>query len=162
MYTNTKMCLLVLFIMLGVANITLAASSVTQSVNFQVSAVNEITVAGAPSLTINTGTAGSDLSDVTAAATYSITTNGSGKKITGQITTGGDMPSGTALKINLTAPTGGTSALTQTLISTGSVDLVTGVTKTLGSGLGITYTFSASVAAGEVSGSRTVTLTITN
>jgi hypothetical protein len=147
-------------LVLGLSSLALAGSTATQSVTYEVQAINEISVSGDPgSLIINTATAGSEPNDATDnSTTYAITTNGSNKKITGEIDTA--MPTDVTLKVNLQAPTGGTSAGAVTLTST-AADLVTGISTVAQSGLTITYTLSATVDAGVVaSASKTVTLTI--
>jgi hypothetical protein len=138
-----------------------AGPTANQNVSFQIGAINELAVSGNPStLIINSATAGSQPNPATdATTTYALTTNGSGKKITGQIDT--NMPTGTALKVLLAAPSGASSTQ-QTLSSTTAVNLVTGVAKKAESGLGISYEFDATVDAGELSDSRTVTFTLTN
>lgn len=143
---------------LGTGTVVLADNSATQDVDYQVQAINEITVSGTPSLTISTATAGSQPDDATGNATYDITTNESNKKITAAINT--DMPANTTLKVNMAAPTGATGGGTLEL-STTAVDAVTGISTVAESGLGITYTLSATVAAGVLSSAtKTVTFTI--
>ena len=138
---------------------SLSAQTATQSVAFQVDAINQISVAGSPSLVINTATAGSNPTQASAAATWAVTTNQTGAKITASI--GSAMPTGLTLQVSLTAPTGGTSAGAQTL-STVAVDVVTGITKLAQSGIAIGYTLDATPTAGVItSTSRTVTYTIT-
>jgi hypothetical protein len=137
-----------------------SGSSATQTVTFEVQAINEITASGNPgALTISTATAGSQPDDATdATTTYNITTNGTTKKITGAVDV--NMPANVTLKANLTAPTGGTSAGATTL-TTVAADLVTGITQKAETAKTITYTLSATVAAGVVaSDTRTVTLTV--
>ena len=72
------------------------------------------------------------------------------------------MPAGLTLTANVAAPTAaGSSAGAQTL-STIAVDVVTGITKLAEGGLNVTYSLSATPAAGVVSSTtRTVTYTIT-
>ena len=66
------------------------------------------------------------------------------------------------LKANLAAPTGGTSAGDVTL-SNVAADVVTAITKRAETAKTITYTLSATVAAGVVaSAQKTVTLTLTD
>ena len=135
------------------------AQTATQSVTFQVDAVNQIALSGSPSLVINTATAGSNPTQASAAATWAVTTNQSGAKITASINSA--MPAGLTLQVNLSAPAGGSSAGAQTL-STTAVDVVTGITKLAQSGIAVGYTLDATPAAGVVSStSRTVTYTIT-
>ncbi|HEX2080170.1 MAG TPA: hypothetical protein VHG08_20885 [Longimicrobium sp.] len=135
------------------------AQTATQTVSYEVTAINEISVTGSPSLVINDATAGSGLTSATASGTYAITTNQTNRKITAQLDT--NMPSGVTLAVTLAAPTGGTSAGAVSL-STTAQDVVTGVSNANQSGLSIGYTLSATVAAGVVpAGNRTVTYTIT-
>jgi hypothetical protein len=147
---------LFLFASAGVAG----AQSATQTVTFQVSAINQVSVTGSPSLTITTAAAGSTPTPATdASATWAVTTNQSTAKITASIPTA--MPTGLTLSANLTAPTGATSAGLKALGVT-AVDMVTNVTKVAQGALGITYQLDATLAAGVVaSGSRLVTYTIT-
>jgi hypothetical protein len=145
-------------LMVGAASAA-SAQTATQTVTFQVDAINQIAFSGSPSLVINTATAGTDPSAATAAATWAVTTNQSGAKVTASI--GSAMPAGVTLSVNLAAPTGATSAGAQALGTT-AVDVVTGITKIAQGTLGVTYTLSATAAAGVVSStSRTVTYTIT-
>ena len=136
-----------------------SAQTATQTVTFQVDAINQIAFSGSPSLVVNTATAGSNPTSATAAATWAVTTNQTGAKITASI--GSAMPAGVTLSVNLTAPTGGSSAGAQSLTTT-SVDLVTGITKIAQGSLNVNYSLAATAAAGVVgSTTRTVTYTIT-
>jgi X-X-X-Leu-X-X-Gly heptad repeat protein len=136
-----------------------SAQTANQIVTFQVDAINQIAFVGSPSLVINTATAGSNPTSATAAATWAVTTNQTGAKITASI--GSNMPAGLTLSVNLSAPAGGSSAGAQSL-STGAVDLVTGITKLAQGALGVSYSLDATLAAGVVaSTTRTVTYTIT-
>ena len=143
-----------------VASAAAFAQTATQIVTFQVNAINQISVAGAPSLTITTAVAGSAPTSVTDnVSTWAVTTNQSTAKITGSLSAA--MPAGLTLSANLGAPAGATSAGLTALTAT-AVDLVTGITKLNASGLGLTYQLDATSAAGVVSSStRTVTYTIT-
>src|SRR5438034_5873783 len=123
--------------LLVVASRALSAQTATQVVTFQVDAVNQVAFSGSPSLVINTATAGSNPSNATAAATWAVTTNQTGAKITASI--GSNMPAGLTLSANLSAPAGGTSAGSQAL-STIAVDLVTSITKLAQSGVSALYT----------------------
>ena len=62
-----------------------SAQTANQTVTFQVDAINQIAFVGSPSLVINTATAGSNPTSATAAATWAVTTNQSGAKITASI-----------------------------------------------------------------------------
>ena len=155
---NTKNILATLAFMIG-ASSAAAAQTATQTVTFQVDAINQIAFSGSPSLVINTATAGSAPTAATASASWAVTTNQSGAKITASI--GSNMPAGLTLTASLAAPTGGSSAGAQSL-STTAVDLVTSITKLAEGSLGVTYSLSATPAAGVVSSTtRTVTYTIT-
>lgn len=145
--------------LLVVAAGTASAQSATQDVGFEVQAINEISVSGTPSLTISgVQSAGDAPTSATASATYAITTNETNRKITVAIDS--DMPSEVTLTAALTAPTGATSAGAVTL-GTIAVDAVTGISTLNETGLGITYTLSATAKAGVVpAGTRTVTYTI--
>ena len=156
--------LIVLGLIFGVSGKTMAAGTANQTVQFQVTAIDEISVSGDPgALAVTNAAAGSEPTQVSdATTTYNITTNGTSRKITGQITSGGAMPANTTLQLNLAAPTGGTSQGDVTLLDSAASDLVTGISQKAESNLTITYKFGATVAAGVVSSSsRTVTLTLT-
>ncbi|MCX5752588.1 MAG: hypothetical protein NTW97_02945 [Candidatus Krumholzibacteria bacterium] len=137
-----------------------AADNAPQTITYQVSAINEITVSGNPgALIVVTAVPGAQPTAVTdATTTYAITTNIATKKITGAINTA--MPANTSLKVTLVAPTGGTSS-GQVTLTASAQDLVTGITTLAESGLGISYNFSATLAAGVVaSAQKTMTLTV--
>ena len=154
---NTKKILAAMAFMIGASSAS--AQTATQTVTFQVDAINQVAFSGSPSLVINTATAGSAPTAATAAATWAVTTNQSGAKITASI--GSNMPAGLTLTASLAAPTNASSAGAQSL-STTAVDLVTGITKLAEGALGVTYSLSATPAAGVVSSTtRTVTYTIT-
>jgi hypothetical protein len=155
---NAKKIFSTIALMLSAASAA-SAQTATQTVTFQVDAINQIAFTGSPSLVINTATAGIDPTAATASATWAVTTNQTGAKITASI--GSNMPAGLTLSTNLTAPAGGSSAGAQSL-TTVAVDVVTGITKLAQGSLNVTYSLSATAAAGVVSSaSRTVTYTIT-
>ena len=136
-----------------------AQTTAPQTITLQIDAINQIAFGGSPSLVVNSATAGSNPSSVTAAGTWAVTTNQSGAKITGSLNTA--MPAGVTLSVNLAAPSGATSAGSQSL-STTAVDLVTAITKVAQGSMSVTYTLAATAAAGVVaSTTRTVTYTIT-
>ena len=136
------------------------AQTANQTVTFAVNAINQIAFVGAPSLTITTAVAGSAPTSATDnTASWAVTTNQTGAKITASIPT--IMPAGLTLSSSLAAPAGATSVGFLAL-STTAVDLVTGITKLAQGALGVTYKLDATVAAGVVlSGTRVVTYTIT-
>lgn len=139
----------------------------TQTVTFQVDAINELAVSGNPSLTVNSATAGSAPDAATdASTTWAITTNESSKKVAGDIDSA--MPTGVTLELDMQAPTQsdgsvtGTSAGALSLGTTGQ-DLVTGITTAESSGRTLTYTLTATTDAGTVANTtRTVTLYLVN
>jgi hypothetical protein len=131
----------------------------TQTVTFQVDAINQIAFTGSPSLVVNTAVAGNAPNNATSAVTWAVTTNQANAKITASLNA--NVPANVTLTVSLAPPTGATSAGAQSL-STTSVDLVTGITRLAESALAVTYTLSATAAAGVVaSTTRTVTYTIT-
>lgn len=137
-----------------------ATMATTQTVTFQVNAINQIAFSGAPSLTITTAVAGSAPTSVTdATSSWAVTSNQTGAKITASIPLA--MPAGLTLSSNLVAPAAATSAGFLSL-STVAVDLVTGITKLAQGALGVSYKLDATPAAGVVASStRVVTYTIT-
>jgi hypothetical protein len=136
------------------------AQSTTQTVSFSISAINQIAFVGAPSLTVTAAAPGAGPSSVTdATATWAVTTNQSGAKITASIPA--VMPAGLTLSSSLAPPAGAASAGFQAL-TTVAVDLVTGITKVAQGLMVVTYRLDATPAAGVVSsGTRIVTYTIT-
>ena len=144
----------------GVISNVYGADNDNQTVTYQVSSIDEISVSGNPAaLNVITAVPGSQPTAATDASTsYSITTNNSSKKITCSIDSA--MPANTTLGVTLVAPTGGSSAGQITLTTTAQ-DMVTGISTLAESGLTITYEFSATLAAGIISSStRTATYTI--
>ena len=138
---------------------TAFAQTATQTVTFQVDAINQIAVTGTPSLRITTASAGSAPTTVTASGTWAVTTNQTNAKITASIPTA--MPNGLTLSADLGAPAGATGAGAKALGTT-AVDLVTGITKLNATGLTLNYTLDATPTAGVVtSATRVVTFTIT-
>lgn len=139
----------------------IAGTTASQTVTFSIGAINEIAVSGNPgAMSVSGATAGAQPSSVTdATTTFAVTTNQSGQKITGAINTA--MPTGTTLDLTLGAPSGATSTGAVAL-STTATNLVTGISTLVSLSNAITYNFSATAAAGQVSSSsRTVTLTLT-
>ncbi len=136
------------------------AQTATQTVTFAVNAINQIAFVGAPSLTITTAVAGSAPTSVTdATASWAVTTNQTGAKITASIPTA--MPAGLTLSSSLAAPALATSAGFLAL-GTVAVDLVTGITRLAQGSLGVSYRLDATAAAGVIaSATKVVTYTIT-
>jgi hypothetical protein len=143
-----------------VASTAAMGQTATQTVTFQVDAINQIAVTGSPTLEISTAVAGSAPTSVTSSGnTWAVTTNQTGAKITGSIAS--NMPAGLTLSATLGAPAGATSAGIKAL-SAVATDLVTSITKLNASALALTYQLDATAAAGVVTSStRLVTYTIT-
>jgi hypothetical protein len=120
-----------------------------------------LSTSGSPApLVISSATAGSDLVAVTSnAAIYHITVkNAAGiKKITAQLDL--PMPAGTSLTAMLSAPLGAVSLGPVTLDTTPR-DVVTNIARVANVAGTITYSFAASVTAGVLLASRTVTYTV--
>lgn len=136
-----------------------SAQTATQTVTFEVQAINQISVSGNPStLSVNTATAGSaPTSASNNSTTWAITTNELSKKVTAAINS--NMPTGVTLSVNLAAPTGASSSTVS--LSTVAGDAVTGISQLNQGSLIITYTLAATTTAGTVaSTSRTVTFTV--
>jgi len=135
------------------------AQTATQVVRFEVNAVNQIGVSGAPApLVINTATPGSAPASITAGGTsYAITTNEANKKITASVDQ--PLPAGVTLEVQLAAPSGAASA-NYVSLGTSSADLVTGISSISAASLPITYRLSATPAVQMSAQARTVTFTI--
>jgi hypothetical protein len=147
-------------LMLTAAAATAGAQS-TQTVNFQVQGINQVSFTSTPvTLTITTAVAGSDPTPVTdASSVWAITTNQSNAKISASINSA--MPAGVTLSVGLAAPAGATNAGTVALTAVPQ-DLVTAITKVKATGQAVTYTLAATTAAGVIaSDSRVVTYTLT-
>ncbi len=146
--------------LLGCAASLDAATTANATVTYTISSIDSISVSGNPgSMTINSATAGSNPTAATdATTTYSVTTNNSARKVTGQLASA--MPSGVTLSVTLGAPSGGTSAGAVSL-TTAAQNLVTGISSVAQGSLTITYSLSATLAASQVSGAtNTVTYTL--
>ena len=155
-----RMVLVLCFMGLGFPTLG-QAQTVSHTVTIIVNAINLLAITGSPTLTVNSGTAGSQPADATdATSTYAITTNETSKKITASINS--SLPTGITLSTNLAAPSGATSA-GNTPLATSSSDVVTNISTVAQSGLAITYTLSATASGGVISStSKTVTYTLTD
>jgi hypothetical protein len=157
---NVGLLLMAMVLTSLITGMAQAQSTATQTVSFQISQIDTISVSGNPGTLIITTIPGT-VSDST--TTYSFSTNGSNRRITGQITSGGAMPTNTLLRIALQAPAGGGSTTgIQTLSDSSAVTLVTGISTLAETGRQITYTFVANSGAPVISptDTRVVTLTI--
>ena len=155
-YTVTS---LVLFGAVFGAPIGWSGNTATQTVSLEVLAINELAVSGSPSLmSIGTATAGSQPTPATNSATsYLITTNSPNRKIQAKVDS--TLPANTSLVVSLAAPTGATP-VSNVALSTTDQDVVTGINTLIDAGKAISYQFNATVAAGLISTSRTVTFTL--
>jgi len=157
-FTTGMVLLLLHCVFCGIAH---AAASDTQTVTFEVDAINELNLDENPAaLVINSATAGSQPDTREQATSYDITTNcaANGKKLTAILNSA--MPVGTTLAINPSAPTGGTANSYVTL-SAAAADIVTGIDAVAEANIALSYRLTATVAAGVLaSDTRTVTVTI--
>ncbi|MBI4859401.1 MAG: hypothetical protein HY815_03965 [Candidatus Riflebacteria bacterium] len=138
-----------------------AGNTASQTVTFEVRAVNEVSVSGNPDqLEILTATAGSQPdAAVDATTTYSLTTNGRNRKLTAVLDSG--LPPNVNLRVALAPMAGATSPGTVELSSVAAADVLTGITSARGTGLGVRYTLTADAAAGKMAPSiRVVKLTL--
>lgn len=145
---------------LSLAASPLQAQSASQTVVFEVKAVNEVGVTGAPNLVIDSAKPGeSTLSAQSTGNTWSVTTNQTHAKITAALDE--DMPAGMTLSAELAAPSGAQSAGMKPLGTT-PVDMVTSISRLNQSGLPLVYELDAVASlAHNAKGSRAVTYTIT-
>lgn len=137
----------------------LSQVSLTQAVTVSVQEINELSISSDVNLIISTSTPGSGPNPASdATATFSLTTNGASKKITGHVDA--NFSPGITLRALLAAPAPGIA--TEQTLSDVATDLVTGFGQVAVADLGITYTATASIAVppngpGE---NRIVTLTL--
>lgn len=116
--------------------------------------------AGPPLLRVNSAAAGFEPNPVTGTATITVAAQKANKpqQVTAQLNA--PMPAGLTLTLEMTAPTGATSSGTVTLDATARA-LMGNITNTTPETETLTYTFTATTAAGVVAAdSRTVTFTI--
>ncbi|MFH1452367.1 MAG: hypothetical protein ABIH00_00065 [Armatimonadota bacterium] len=155
-------CILAFLFVAGTAVPVFCGTEDTSLLTIQVQSISELSVSGAPSnLAVSSAVAGSQPVQVADnSTTYSVSTNGTNKIITGQLNA--DMPTGVTLYVNLAAPTGASSAGDVPLTNLAQ-NLVTGITGLAASSKIITYKFSANVTAGTMGlSSRTLTFTLTD
>jgi hypothetical protein len=159
-FFTTGMVLLLLHCgLFGIAN---ADNTDTQVVTYIIDNIAELEVTGTPTMQIVAPAAGDQPADDTDATTsYALTINGVNKKVTGQITTGGNMPDDTTLAINLAVPSGASEGAT--LLSTVAADLTNSMTPIADADSAITYVFHATVDADPIpapGAAKTITLTV--
>lgn len=122
---------------------------------------DSFSLSGNPStLTVSTATAGQQPNSATNnSTTYNLSTTTTVRSILGRV--GLSMPSGLTLSVQLAAPTGATSAGSKSMTTTNQTLVSSIPTNTIQNNLTVTYTFSATAAASQVTnGSRTLTLTL--
>lgn len=139
-----------------------SAQTATQSVSLTVSKVYRIAISGgALSMTISTGTAGTDaLTAATASSTYAITQNSLlSPKITAHMDAA--MAKG-KLFIQLAAGLGSSPGSVEITNATsgGAVNVVTAMSAGAMTGQSIGYTFQANASEGTFTDNKTVTLTV--
>jgi hypothetical protein len=136
------------------------AQSAAATVTFEVQAISEMSLSGSPAaLTISAATPGDPPTPaVDQSTTWAITTNEAGRKVTAAID---PLPEGVNLSVLLAAPPGATG-LGAVQLEASARDVVIDIPAVQASGLPITYSLSASAAAGVVPSATTVvTYTIT-
>jgi hypothetical protein len=145
---------------LMLAGLAGTAHAQTQTVNIQVSAISVMSLApGTPTLIVSTAVAGVDPTPATATSQYNVTTNQTNQKIMAHINTA--MPAGMSLDVALAAPATGTSNGAVVLTTTDQ-NVVNSIAPVAAPTLGLTYTLSATAAAGTLAATtRLVTYTIT-
>jgi len=158
---------MVLGFVLVFGRIAIAANTATQSVSAVLPGINELSATGSPTLTVAAPAAGDDLAAVTdsSSSTYQFTTNQNSRKITGQITTGGDMPTGLTLDVTLTTTglaSGSWSAVSNVVLDSTAKTLATGGKGRTGTVKAITYVLTPTLDADPATYNRTITLTLTS
>ncbi|MFH1452504.1 MAG: hypothetical protein ABIH00_00810 [Armatimonadota bacterium] len=156
-----KKLLIVLIAIAFMSAAAFAGSTDTQTVYFEIDAINEIAFDADETLTINAATAGSEPDEDSVVCKYAITTNDTtGKKITGALNV--NMPTATMINIETDAPSTGSTAGEKTLNTTAQ-DLVTSIETVAQSSINYTLYLDANVNAGlPADGSRVITFTLTD
>ncbi|MFH1452453.1 MAG: hypothetical protein ABIH00_00515 [Armatimonadota bacterium] len=156
-----KKLIIVLIAIAFMSATAFAGSTDTQTVYYEIDAINEISMGTDCTLTVDTATAGSQPDADSLFKPYNITTNETaGKKITAVLNS--NMPSNVTLSLEMAAPATGASAGVKYLTSTAQ-DLVTSIETVAESSIQTTLSLSAAVAAGlPADGSRVITYTLTD
>jgi hypothetical protein len=142
---------------------TVAQVTANHVVTLNVNAVRLLSVSGTPTLTIAAGTVGSnDLTTVTDnSSTYSLTQNASATaKVTAALNTA--LGVGYKLQINAANSTGGVSQGTLDISDATAKTVLLGLPKGAYSAQVITYTFDAKASSGTFTGTKTMTLTLSD
>ena len=149
--------------LLGAGSMTATAQQATQSVTIVVEEVNNLAVVADVVLPATSEHPAPE-SAVAPDATYAFSTNGFGKKITGQL--GARGTTDLSLDVALAAPAAsGSSVGSRTLDRANAMDLVTGLSSVTQSGLGVRYTVSSTAGTdvpSQPGEPQTVTFTMTD
>ncbi|MFH1453387.1 MAG: hypothetical protein ABIH00_05340 [Armatimonadota bacterium] len=135
-----------------------AGTTDTQTVYYEIDAINELSMDADATLTVDSATAGSEPDfSVIDTFSYSITTNETAKKITAALNA--NMPASTSLHIVLIEPTGGSSP-GYLALSTTAQNVVTSI-ETVAETENYAIRFYSNVAAGlPADSSRVITFTL--
>jgi len=156
--------IMMMALLFGLCGIAQAANTANQTVLYQVTDINAISVSGNPgTLIMNAATAGALPDAVSDSSTsYSVTTNGTTKKITAKIDSA--MPTDLALKVFLTAPNVSGASAIGAVLTTAEADVVTGIGPVVASDLTIRYELhpAGTTPPTPTSGTKTVTFTLTD
>ncbi len=160
-FRKMSVLILTIVVLVGLYGIAQADTTATQDVSYQVTDINAISVSDNPgTLIISTATAGAlpdpAMDDTTS---YSITTNGTTKKIIAKIDSA--MPEDLDLKVLLNAPAGASAV--DVSLTAAELDVVTGISPVVASGLTIRYELHpVGTMPAPTSGTRTVTFSLTD
>lgn len=162
---NMKTAFFLALMLVGFSTVAQAQAILSASASHDVTCeVLEINSIGLTDATVsividanNVANAGEGTISETASTSYSISTNGTNKKIIGAL----DVAASTGtLEVQLTPPSTGVSQ-GKIALSTTPVNLVTGVSRVAGAALGMEYTFTVDVTDGVMAAdTKTVTYTI--
>lgn len=139
---------------------SVAQTAATATVTYEVQEINEISVSADPGPLVVSNAAAGDSPGVAMdeQTTWTLTTNGSNKRITGLVDA--SMPAGVSLLVTLVAPDGASST-GEVALSPTAQTLVSQISEVHSAGLRVTYTLSATTQAGVIArDQRSVTFTI--
>ncbi|MFH1454026.1 MAG: hypothetical protein ABIH00_08645 [Armatimonadota bacterium] len=152
-----KKLLIVLVAIAFLSTVAYAASTDTQTVYYEIDAINELVMDADFTLTVNSAIAGSEPMVTAWWKYYAITTNDTGKKITAAINA--NMPDNTELKVKLWSPGSSTEGLK--ILTTTAQDMAGGIEAVVDSSVGYIVSLTATVAAGlPADSSRAITFTL--
>jgi hypothetical protein len=156
--------LAVIGMVFGFGGLSFAADNCNQTVNVEVSAINEVSVSGnIAAMEVSTATAGSDpdpVDDTT--TTLSFTTNDITvtKHLNAQL--GADMPAGVVLNLEIADPGAAWAPVVGGIaLADAAADIATGTAGIAAEDIPLTYTLSATAVAGvKAAADKTVTFTL--